>query len=40
MNERPSEGLFPTWLLWVIGPVTVLAAALIVLALVLGIQAG
>ncbi len=40
MDDRPSDGLFPGWLLWVIGPVTVLAAALIVLALVLGIQAG
>ncbi len=40
MDDRPSDGQFPTWLLWVIGPVTVLAAALIVLALVLGIQAG
>jgi len=40
MDERPSDGWFPGWLLWVIGPVTVLAAALIVLALVLGIQAG
>ncbi len=40
MDDRPSDGWFPGWLLWVIGPVTVLAAALIVLALVLGIQAG
>ena len=40
MDENPSDGMFPAWLLWVIAPVTVLAAALIVLALVLGIQAG
>ena len=40
MDDNSSEGLFPAWLLWVIAPVTVLAAALIVLALVLGIQAG
>ena len=40
MDDRSSEGAFPAWLLWVIAPVTVLAAALIVLALVLGIQAG
>ena len=37
MDDRPSDGWFPGWLLWVIGPVTVLAAALIVLALVLGL---
>ena len=40
MDDHSSEGMFPAWLLWVIAPVTVLAAALIVLALVLGIQAG
>jgi pentatricopeptide repeat protein len=32
--------MFPSWLLWVIGPVTVLAAALIIFAVVLGIRAG
>lgn len=40
IDDHSSEGMFPAWLLWVIAPVTVLAAALIVLALVLGIQAG
>ena len=40
MANDSRRGLFPAWLLWVIAPVTVLAAALIVLALVLGIQAG
>lgn len=33
-------GTFPTWLLWVIGPVTILAIALIIVAVVLGVQAG
>jgi hypothetical protein len=32
--------MFPAWLLWVIGPVTVIAAALIIFAVVLGIRAG
>ncbi|MCC6168938.1 MAG: PD40 domain-containing protein [Caldilineaceae bacterium] len=40
MSNETREGLFPTWVLWVIGPVTVLAAALIIVAVVLGIQAG
>lgn len=40
MFNQSREGLFPTWLLWIIGPVTVLAAALIILAVVLGIRAG
>jgi Tol biopolymer transport system component len=40
MFNQPRERLFPTWLLWVIGPVTVVAAALIIFAVVLGIRAG
>jgi TolB protein len=40
MFNQPREGMFPTWLLWVIGPVTVIAAALIIFAVVLGIRAG
>ena len=40
MFNQSREGFFPTWLLWVIGPVTVVAAALIILAVVLGIRAG
>lgn len=40
MFNKSGEGLFPSWVLWVIGPVTVLAAALIILAVVLGIRAG
>ena len=40
MLKPPREGLFPTWLLWIIGPVTVLAVALIIFAVVLGIRAG
>ncbi len=40
MLNKSGEGLFPSWVLWVIGPVTVLAAALIILAVVLGIRAG
>ncbi|MCC9077408.1 PD40 domain-containing protein [Litorilinea aerophila] len=40
MTQRRPNTIFPSWLLWVIGPVTVLAAAVIVLAVVLGIQAG
>lgn len=40
MPNETREGLFPTWVLWIIGPVTVLAAALIIFAVVLGIQAG
>jgi TolB protein len=40
MFNQPREGLFPSWLLWIIGPVTVIAAALIIFAVVLGIRAG
>jgi TolB protein len=40
MFNQSRDGLFPTWLLWIIGPVTVLAAALIIFAVVLGIRAG
>jgi tetratricopeptide (TPR) repeat protein len=40
MSPQSREGLFPAWVLWIIGPVTVLAAALIIFAVVLGIQAG
>ena len=40
MFNQQREGTFPPWLLWVIGPVTVIAAALIILAVVLGIRAG
>ena len=40
MSNRSREAMFPSWLLWVIGPVTVLAAALIIFAVVLGIRAG
>ncbi len=40
MSNEPSDGLFPSWLLWVIAPITVLAAGIIILSLVLGIQAG
>jgi TolB protein len=40
MSNQSRDGLFPTWLLWIIGPVTVLAAALIIFAVVLGIRAG
>jgi tetratricopeptide (TPR) repeat protein len=40
MFNESREGMFPSWLLWVIGPVTVIAAALIVFAVVLGIRAG
>lgn len=40
MFNQSREGFFPTWLLWIIGPITVLAAALIILAVVLGIRAG
>lgn len=40
MFNQPREGMFPSWLLWVIGPVTVIAAALIIFAVVLGIRAG
>ena len=40
MFNQSREGMFPPWLLWVIGPVTVIAAALIILAVVLGIRAG
>lgn len=40
MSNETRDGMFPTWVLWVIGPVTVLAAALIIVAVVLGIQAG
>lgn len=40
MFNQSRDSLFPTWLLWIIGPVTVLAAALIILAVVLGIRAG
>jgi hypothetical protein len=40
MFNQQREGMFPAWLLWVIGPVTVIAAALIILAVVLGIRAG
>jgi TolB protein len=40
MFNQPREGMFPAWLLWVIGPVTVIAAALIIFAVVLGIRAG
>lgn len=40
MANESREGVFPTWVLWIIGPVTVLAAALIIFAVVLGIQAG
>ena len=40
MSNPSREGMFPSWLLWVIGPVTVLAAALIIFAVVLGIRAG
>jgi len=40
MSNQPREGMFPAWLLWVIGPVTVIAAALIIFAVVLGIRAG
>jgi tetratricopeptide (TPR) repeat protein len=40
MSNRQGERGFPAWLLWIIGPVTVLAAAIIVFSVVLGIQAG
>ncbi len=40
MSNQSREAMFPSWLLWVIGPVTVLAAALIIFAVVLGIRAG
>src|SRR3954469_17423333 len=40
MSNQPREGMFPAWLLWVIGPVTVIAAALIIFAVVFGIRAG
>src|SRR5689334_20548908 len=40
MFNQPREGMFPAWLLWIIGPVTVIAAALIIFAVVLGIRAG
>ena len=40
MFDQSRDGRFPTWLLWIIGPVTVLAAALIIFAVVLGIRAG
>ncbi len=40
MFNQQREGSFPPWLLWVIGPVTVIAAALIIFAVVLGIRAG
>lgn len=40
MFNQPRESFFPAWLLWIIGPVTVIAAALIIFAVVLGIRAG
>jgi TolB protein len=40
MFNQPRESMFPSWLLWIIGPVTVIAAALIIFAVVLGIRAG
>lgn len=40
MFNQSREGMFPAWLLWIIGPVTVIAAALIIFAVVLGIRAG
>ena len=40
MFNQQRDGMFPPWLLWVIGPVTVIAAALIIFAVVLGIRAG
>ncbi|MEX1019979.1 MAG: hypothetical protein WDZ49_09990 [Litorilinea sp.] len=40
MRNSPQDGGFPSWLLWIIGPVTILAIALIIVAVVLGVQAG
>jgi TolB protein len=41
MQNSPNEGGgIPSWLLWIVGPVTILAVALIIVAVVLGVQAG
>lgn len=37
---RNSNQHFPTWALWIMGAVTFLAAALLIIAIVLGVQAG
>lgn len=37
---RESNSSFPTWAVWLMGLLTVLAAALLILAIVLGVQAG
>lgn len=39
-GNSSQDGGFPSWLFWIIGPVTILAIALIIVAVVLGVQAG